>query len=433
MAPSAALPMTPSADAPRARALIPTVVLWVVLAALAPVVALRPAGHRAVPYLALHVALTLVALGLARLVRSSADLRALFVGAIFTRLVNLGTPAFTTTDPARYLWDGAVALSGHDPYALPPLAAELVALRSRFPWPTDHFDVATCYPPLALGLFALAAASGPARAMLAWKSLIAVASTLTGAPASRVASPAVVALLLASPTLLLESMVGAHLDAFIALALAAALALTLSLRWNSAALCLGVAIALKLVPGWILPVFVFRAPRKALFAALALAPLALSFAVAHALGLTPPGSLPNFAANWSFAAPLWSALYARFPTDDDTLRPALALAGLILTLALSLRRGPLARNVRDALLVQLIVSPVAYPWYGMSLAVACAFAPSATAFAVLTALPFSYEVIDRYQSVGQWTPARWPLAFTTAAFALGLGVDAWRAWRRRSR
>jgi hypothetical protein len=424
--------MTPAVDPPPSRALLPALALWVGLAALLPLVATLPPGHRVAPYLALHLALTALAFALARLVRSAADLRPLLAGAVLTRLVNIGTPAFTTTDPARYLWDGAVALAGRDPYALPPLAAELTALRARFPAPLDHLDVATCYPPLALALFALAAAAGPSLAVLAWKSLVALGSVLTGAAATRAAPAATVALLLASPTLLLESMVGAHLDAFIALALAAALALARRHRWNAAALSLGAAIALKYLPAWALLAFALRAPRKALFVALALAPLALSFAVAHALQLTPPGSLPNVAANWNFAAPLWSALYARFPADDDTLRPALALAGVLVTAALSLRPGPLARNVRDALLVQLAVSPVAYPWYGMSLAVACAFAPSATALAVLAALPFSYEVIDRYQADGVWAPATWPLVLTSAAFALGLGVDGWRAWRRRS-
>lgn len=431
MARSAAPTMTPPPDPPRARALLPALALWVGLAALCPLVAARPPGHRVPPYLAVHLALTLAALALARLVRSAADLRALLAAAVLTRLVNLRTPAFTTTDPARYLWDGAVALAGRDPYALPPLAAGLTSLRARFPSPADHLDVATCYPPLAVALFALAAAAGPALAMPAWKAMVSLTSALTGAPAARAAPPATVVLLLASPTLLLESVVGAHLDAFLALALAAALALTLRHRWNAAALCLGAAIALKYLPAWALLAFVLRAPRKALFAALALAPLALSYAAAHALGFTPPGSLPHVAAHWNFAAPLWSALYACFPTGDDTLRPALALAGALVTVDLSLRPGPLARNVRDALLVQLIVSPVAYPWYGMPLAVACAFAPSATAIAVLTALPFSYEVIDGYQSAGRWSPAPWPLALTTAALALGLGVDAWRAWRER--
>lgn len=425
--------MTPAADPPSAPALLPALALWVGLAALLPLVAALPPGHRVPPYLALHLALTALAFALSRLVRSAADLRPLLAGAVLTRLVNLGTPAFTTTDPARYLWDGAVALAGRDPYALPPLASELAGLRARFPSPLDHLDVATCYPPLALALFALAAAAGPSLAMLAWKSLVALGSLLTGAAATRAAPVATVALLLASPTLLLESMVGAHLDAFIALALAAALALALRHRWNAAALSLGAAIALKYLPAWALLAFALRAPRKVLFVALALAPLALSFALAHALRLTPPGSLPSVAANWNFAAPLWSALYARFPTGDDILRPTLALAGFLVTIALALRPGPLSRNVRDALLVQLAVSPVAYPWYGMSLAVACAFAPSATALAVLAALPFSYEVVDRYQAEGVWAPAAWPLALTSTAFALGLGVDGWRAWRRRTR
>jgi alpha-1,6-mannosyltransferase len=423
--------MTPAADPARSRALLPALAAWVALAALGPVIAARPAGHRVAPYLALHLALTVAALALAGLARSASDLRAVLVGAVLTRLVNLRTPAFTTTDPARYLWDGAVALAGHDPYALPPLAAQLGSLRGRFPSPLDHFEVATCYPPLAVALFALAAAAGPSLAMLAWKSLVAAASVLTGAAAPS-GRPLTAVLLLALPTLLLESTVGAHLDAFVALAVALALSLADRRRWEAAALALGAAIALKYVPLWVLPAFALRAPRRVVFGALALAPLAVSYAGAQALGLTPPGSLPNFAANWSFAAPLWSALYARFPTEDETLRPALALSGAAVSLGLSLRPGPLARNVRDALLVQLIVSPVAYPWYGMSLAVAFAFAPSASALAVLTAMPFSYEVVDGYQSGAGWHPAQWPLALSAAALACGLGVDGWLAWRRRS-
>jgi hypothetical protein len=422
--------MTPPADPPRARALLAALAAWALLAALCPVAATRAPGHRVAPYLALHLALTAMAFALTRLVRSAADVRALLVAAGFTQLVNLFTPAFTTTDPPRYLWDGAVALFGRDPYALAPTAPALAAL--RFPLPSDHLDVATCYPPLAVALFALAASAGPAHALVAWKALVGAAAALTGAVASRTAAPATTALLVALPTLLLESAVGAHLDAFVALSLAAALTLAHRSRWNAAALAVGAAVALKYLPAWMVLAFLWRAPRRVRFGALTLVPLALSFAAARALGLTPPGTLLHVAANWNFAAPLWSALYVAYPTSDEVIRPALALAGVLVTVALSLRRGPVARNVRDALLVQLVVSPVAYPWYGMSLAVACAFAPSAAALAVLTALPFSYEVVDAYQATGRWTPAHWPLHLTTAAFALGLVVDAARARRRRS-
>jgi hypothetical protein len=349
--------------------------------------------------------------------------------------------SFTTTDVARYLWDGAVALGGWDPYALPPDSVPLLGLRERFPFPRDHREVATCYPPLAVGLFALAAGTGRHLAFFAWKALVALAGSFSvglARDALRGSSREADVLLLAlSPVLVLEGGVGGHLDAFSSLAVVAALWGAERGRWNLAALAAGAAGAVKLLPGLVVLPLLFRAPRKVWFGALALAPWACTMGLAQLLGMTPPGSLPQVAQHWSFAAPLWTALYARFPEDDERTRLALAAAGLLGIAVVSLRRN-LGKAVRDALGVGLVVSPVLYPWYGMPLAGAVVFAPSAWALGALAALPLSYEVLDGYQARGVWTPHRWPMHTITVVFFAGLALDLARALvalasRRRSR
>jgi hypothetical protein len=103
-----------------------------------------------------------------------------------------------------------------------------------------------------------------------------------------------------------------------------------------------------------------------------------------------------------------------------------------LVVAISLRRDP-ARAARDALSAQVVVSPVAYPWYGSGLAAVSALAPSWWALAVTAALPFSYEVLDGYQATGAWAPAWWPVALNAAAIVGGGAAELAAALRRAKR
>lgn len=402
-----------------------------------------PPGHRVVPYLLAHGALTAlsaVAYVSLRKHRQHADfgaaLRTLLVGAVVARVVLVPSSAFTTTDPARYLWDGAVALSGHDPYALTPADPALAALAARFPMPLDHHDVATCYPPLAIALFALAAATGPTLAFFAWKILLALASSATVLLAFRELrdseAPERLAWIALSPILMFEAGVGAHLDTFAALSVVASLVCVRRERWGLAALAAGCAGAVKIIPGLVVIPLFFRAPRKVQFVLLAAAPAVVTTALAFALGMTPPGSLGFVAHNWSFAAPLWTAIYHYFPYDDDRTRAVLGVCGLLGFAAFGLRPGPIARNLRDAFAVGLLVSPVLYPWYGMTLAALSAFAPTAWSWGLFAALPLSYEVLDGYQATGRWTPQRWPMYAIVASVLVGALIDVVRAARSRN-
>jgi hypothetical protein len=185
----------------------------------------------------------------------------------------------------------------------------------------------------------------------------------------------------------------------------------------------------KLIPGVLLLALLARTRRPLRTLAIASLPVALSFGAAELRGLTPPGSLPHVAATWSFAAPLWSALYARWPEDDDAIRAGLAAGGLLLAALLAFRPGPAARNARDVAGATLLASPVLYPWYTMSAAVAAGFAPARWVLAVTAALPASYEVLDRWQRDGVWAPSRGPVIAVALAALAGLAADLW-AWAR---
>lgn len=389
-------------------------------------------GHRATPYLAAHGLLTLAsAAACGAVLRDPGALRRVLWGGLALRLALIPVAPFTTTDVGRYLWDGAVLLAGEDPYALTPLAPQLSALRARAPLPVDHLDVATCYPPLAVGLFALAALAGK-WAALVWKVLCALASgisawVMTRLAASRGASwTAPLAVL--GPVAVLEAGVGAHLETFVALAAVLMLDAALRERWDRAAIAAGVIVALKIVPGVIVLPVALRAPRPLRFALLATIPFSASFGVAELAGLTAPGSLPTVATHWSFGSPVWAALYAQFPTRDDVIRPALALVGLVGVVVVSMRRRDLARDTAAAAGVSLAASPVLYPWYGAPLAALVGLAPRRWAIAALATMPFTYEVLDEYQAHLRWAPARWPLAALAGITLLALFVDLRSDW-----
>ena len=78
--------------------------------------------------------------------------------AAVLRLLALPLTPSLSDDVYRYLWDGRVAGSGANPYLLTPDDESLAGLRDDLWSRTAHRDVATVYPPLALGMFAAAAA-----------------------------------------------------------------------------------------------------------------------------------------------------------------------------------------------------------------------------------------------------------------------------------
>jgi hypothetical protein len=75
-----------------------------------------------VAYLALHLALSVLGLASWEALREagSRELRVVVMIGLAGHALLLSSPPFTSTDPSRYLWDGAVLLAGFDPYLHAP-------------------------------------------------------------------------------------------------------------------------------------------------------------------------------------------------------------------------------------------------------------------------------------------------------------------------
>jgi hypothetical protein len=234
------------------------------------------------------------------------------------------------------------------------------------------------------------------------------------------------------PLVLFEGGVGAHLDVLSASFVLWAVLSAERSRWARAGLALGVAVSLKLTPAVVCVALWPRAKpwwKWPLWCALV---PSVTILLPWSMGLALPGSLPLVARHWSFGAPLWSALYARFSTHDDVIRPALSALGAALVFAQWLRpEAARAAVARDALLGYALTSPTLYPWYLTPVLACAARAPSALAWALATVTPLTYEVIDRYQSHRQWNPARWPLALTALFALVAFALDVVRAHRAR--
>jgi hypothetical protein len=405
---------------------------WLAVLVAAAVVPLLPVGHRMGAYLLAHLALFSLALAIHALAEPR-QVRPLLALAIVGQVLVAAAPPITSTDSARYVWDGAVLVSGHDPYALAPEDVRLDALAERFSRPPDHQDVPTCYPPASLALFAAAALAGPRAAPWTLGAVFVLASialTLLVHEALRRRGRERDALLLAlSPLVLFETGIGAHLDVLVALALTYAALSAGPRRGLTVGAMIGLAASLKVWP-LALALVVLRhvdLRRFALGLSIGLCPFVLA---TLALGHLPFGSLGLLARTWSFGSPVWWILRS-LSEKEQLLRLSLAAASLGGCGLALLRARSAAAALLGGLFAILVFSPTLYPWYAVPLVPLAALTRwlRRPALGLALVLPCSYEVVDRYQLDGTWAPATWPLALALVVVFGLLALEGWRALR----
>lgn len=403
----------------------------VVLATLATfAVAASPIGHRAARYLAVHGMLTLAML-IAWRSTDPRDVRWLLGTGCIARLALLAMPPFTTRDVTRYLWDGHLALLGLDPYVITPLDPIVAGARAAWLPSGAHLDLPTLYPPGAVALFSAAALAGPVAGPWVWKAMVTGASLVT-LFATRTLLRARglerhLALVALSPLALLESGVGAHLDAVATAALVVALRMFDARREATSGVMLGAGALLKFVPGLATLPIAIASRRPLRVVAAALGGAVAGYVASLGLGWRPVGSLAAPLRSWRFGSPLWAGLEHLLGSAHV---PMLAAAlGMLAVSAVVARTGRLAAAIQLAIAAPLIASPVVHPWYLLPLVPVVALAPSATALAWLSAAPLTYEVIDRADALGLWQPLAWPLWAIAAAVGIGGLVDGLRYLR----
>jgi alpha-1,6-mannosyltransferase len=275
----------------------------------------------------------------------------------------LRVPPGADDDIHRYVWDGRVQRLGYNPYIVVPSDPALGALHTPETRTLNNPYLPSPYPAGAQlffravtaiheSVFALKVAFAVCEFAIVFVLLDLLRCTRQGAH-----------LVLAyawNPLLAIEVAGSGHVDIVGALLLLVSAA-ALVRRWRAtAAVALGLAIAVKLLPVVLLPLYWKRV--RVRDAALAAAVLGLLYAPFLSHGGIPTGSLGTYVQSFRFNGPLFAAL--------DQVVPPQWLAGLAVLVGLAtatwLRSAALEWSP-DAfawpMAASLFCAPVVYPWY----------------------------------------------------------------------
>jgi len=387
-----------------------------------------PAQHTGSIYIFCHIFLTISMFIIWR--QPHFPMEYILLIAIVIHLVLFPAPIFSSNDSERYLWDGAVALAGFDPYILSPNSPELAELRKIWPTPEEHAKYPTLYPPGALLLFSLSALAGPVKGIWIWKALATLASL-----ASIIIGYDLLKrrnllkhfpLLALSPLLIMETAIGAHLDVFSVLAVVVALALFDREKFVLAGMILGWSASVKFLPALIAgPLLFTLGPKNAFrFVSASVVTVLVIYGIARVMGLEAFGLLPVFFEKWRFGSPVYNMIEFIFkPTQIIWVIMMIALMMFSLS-AFMARKKQVVLAVLVTLCVPLFLSPVVFPWYLLVLIPFVALRPNTTILAWVSVAPLSYIVLNKWASEGLWQPQIWPLWITAIAIITGLILDS---------
>lgn len=203
---------------------------------------------------------------------ASPSMVTIFAAGLLMRLIVLTSPAFLEDDYHRYLWDGAVAAHGLNPYACAPAAvlagdvpggaagetlAQLAATGRDTLTQVNHPDLRTIYGPAAELAFAIAYWIQP-WSMFAWRGVLLIfdvaAVALIIVALRRMQAPAWwCAWYWWNPLLFREIISSGHMDALLFPLIVAAMLLATRARYLSGAALLALATAVKVWPVVLLP------------------------------------------------------------------------------------------------------------------------------------------------------------------------------------
>ncbi len=383
-----------------------------------------------------------------------ATLAVILVFAVLFRLVLMLTPPRLSDDMYRYVWDGRVQASGLSPYAHPPGAPEVAALRDGAIWPLINRKVAiTVYPaggellyaalwrlaPDSVAAFQFAMALG---SLLGGVLLMALLRSL-GQPADRAL------ILLWSPLAVFETAHSAHVDGLVLPLLVGAWLARVHGRHGLTCLWLGAATSLKLFPALLLPALWRTRDAEGRFRPDVRLPI--GFAAAFALPYLPYlltgtgvlGFLPRyfgerFNSGLAHAFALVGEAFGAPPESTANVGLLLALAAIGVACVVGLPPGD-ADAVRRCIWpigAHALLTPNLHPWYLLWLLppVALELRPGRYLFRLdawaawwlftgLVALSYTFYV--------DWRPVPWAVALEFAPVYLLLGAAALRSLRGR--
>jgi alpha-1,6-mannosyltransferase len=275
----------------------------------------------------------------------------------------LRMPAGADDDIHRYVWDGRMQRLGYNPYLVIPSDPGVMALHTAETRNLNNPDLPTPYPPGAQLFFRIVTAIQESTFALKIAFVaceVAIVFVLLDVLRGNRKGAHLVLVYAWSPLLAVEVAGSGHIDIVGALLLLLSAA-ALGRRWRAAAAVgFGLAVAVKLLPIVLLPIYWKRVRiRDAVLAAIVVGLLYVPF-LDH--GRIPIGSLGTYVQNWRFNGPVFAIL--------DHLVPPKLLAGLAvlagLATAIWLRRAELDWSPAIfawPMAATLLCAPAVFPWY----------------------------------------------------------------------
>ncbi len=303
----------------------------------------------------------------------------------------LRLPAGADDDIHRYVWDGRLQRLGYNPYLVVPSDPAVKGLHTAETRGLNNPDLPSPYP--AGGQLFFRAVTAIRESTFAFKVAFVVCEfaivfvlldllRLTQRPAHLVLAFAW------NPLLAIEVAGSGHIDIVVALLLVVSAA-ALVRRWRAtAAVALGLAVAVKLLPLVLLPIYWKRVRiRDAVLAAAMVALLYVPF-LNH--GRIPIGSLGTYVQTFRFNGPVFAAL--------DLVAPPPLLAGLAVLVGLAtaawLRKSAAPEWSPDQfawpMAASLLFAPAVFPWYLLALL------PFLTSASTLLIVLWTVSIIPTY-------------------------------------
>jgi len=293
-------------------------------------------------------------------------------------------------DIHRYVWDGRLQRLGYNPYLVVPSDPAVRGLHTAETRNLNNPDLPSPYPPGALLFFRTVTAIQESTFALKAAFVVcdfAIAFLLLDVLRRNGQGAHLVLAYAWNPLLAIEVAGSGHFDIVGALLLVASAA-ALARRWRAtAAVGLGLAVAVKFLPIVLLPLYWKRVRIRD--AALAAAVVALLYVPFLHHGRIPIGSLGTYVQNFRFNGPVFAAL-------DHVAAPQL-LAGVAVLLGLmtaAWQRSRAREWSPDAfawpMAASLLCAPAVFPWYLLWLV------PFLTSASTLPIVIWSVSIIPTY-------------------------------------
>jgi alpha-1,6-mannosyltransferase len=292
--------------------------------------------------------------------------RVVILGIVLAALWHIAflrLPPGPEDDIHRYVWDGRLQRLGYNPYVVVPSDPAVRALHSAETRNLNNPDLPTPYPPAAQLFFRGVTAIHESAFALKLAFVLcefAIVFVLLDLLRSNRKGAHLVLAYAWNPLLAIEVAGSGHIDIVGALLLLVSVA-ALSRAWRTtAAIALGLAIAVKFLPLVLLPLYWKRVRiRDALLAVVVVALLYTPF-LHH--GHIPIGSLGTYVQGFRFNGPLF-AMFAHV-APPQILAAVAVLVGLLTASWLRAKAYELSPNVFAwPMAASLLFAPVVFPWY----------------------------------------------------------------------